>query len=212
MEQEPTQEEGERNRSPNWFISSLTCCRCFLLEALALAGLPKLRLPGPSAGAGQRAFGQVRELSLELRPAMLDDLGLLLALLWQFERYSARTYVQVSFRQTGLERRFPAEVETAAYRIVQEALTNVARHAGGSKAMVRFWANQEILHLRIQDQGVEFDVKATLAAPTTGGLSGMYERVVLLGGQLTIESAPSADTCLTAELPLGQPAGHGEGA
>jgi signal transduction histidine kinase len=93
---------------------------------------------------------------------------------------------------------------------VQEALTNVARHAGASEAMVRLWADQEILHLQIHDQGVGFDVKATLAATTTGGLSGMYERVVLLGGQLTIESAPGAGTCLTAELPLGHPAGHGE--
>jgi signal transduction histidine kinase len=153
---------------------------------------------------------RVRELSLDLRPAMLDDLGLLPALLWQFERYTARTQVRVSFRQAGLERRFPADVETAVYRIVQEALTNVARHAGASEAMVRLWVDREILHLQIQDQGVGFDVKATLAAPTTGGLSGMYERVVLLGGQLTIESAPGAGACLTAELPLDQPAGHGE--
>jgi PAS domain S-box-containing protein len=154
---------------------------------------------------------QVRELSLELRPAMLDDLGLLPALLWQFERYAARTHVHVSFGQTGVERRFPTDVETAAYRIVQEALTNVARHAAVSEVMVRLWADQDSLHVQVEDQGSGFDVEASQAAAGGGGLSGMYERAALLGGQLTIESAPGAGTCLTAALPLGRAAGQGEG-
>jgi PAS domain S-box-containing protein len=153
---------------------------------------------------------QVRELSLELRPAMLDDLGLLPALLWQFERYAARTHVHVSFGQTGVERRFPTDVETAAYRIVQEALTNVARHAAVSEVMVRLWADQDSLHVQVEDQGSGFDVEASQAAAGGGGLSGMYERAALLGGQLTIESAPGAGTCLTAALPLGRAAGQGE--
>ena len=72
---------------------------------------------------------QVRELSLRLRPSMLDDLGLRPALLWHFNRYSTQTGVKVHFQVTGLDSRLPAEVETAAYRILQEALTNVARHA-----------------------------------------------------------------------------------
>lgn len=74
-------------------------------------------------------MGQVRELSLDLRPAMLDDLGLLPTLLWYFERFTTRTQVAVDYEHTGLDRRFAPEVETTAYRIVQEALTNVARHA-----------------------------------------------------------------------------------
>jgi len=85
-------------------------------------------------------IGHVRELSLNLRPAVLDDLGLLPALLWQFERYTAHTRVRVNFEHVGLERRpCRPEVETAAYRIVQEALTNVARHAEASEVHVRFW-------------------------------------------------------------------------
>ena len=76
-------------------------------------------------------MARVRKLSLDLRPAMLDDLGLLPALLWHFEHYTAQTQVRVNFKHSGLEkRRFGQEVETAAYRLVQEALTNVARHAG----------------------------------------------------------------------------------
>ena len=75
-------------------------------------------------------MGRVRDLSLDLRPIVLDDLGLLHALLWHFERYRQQTGVVAHFSHTGIEgRRFSQEIETAAYRIIQEALTNVARHA-----------------------------------------------------------------------------------
>ncbi len=74
-------------------------------------------------------MNRVRDLSLDLRPAMLDSLGLLPTLFWRFETYSRQTGIQVEFHHTGLEERFAAEVETGAYRIVQEALTNVVRHA-----------------------------------------------------------------------------------
>jgi PAS domain S-box-containing protein len=145
----------------------------------------------------------VRDLSLDLRPAMLDDLGLLPTLLWHFERYTTQTHVRLTFKHSGLEgRRFAPQVETAAYRLVQEALTNVARHAGVSEVWVRSWADQETLGVQIQDQGTGFDPEAALAAGATTGLAGMRERAVLLGGQLTVESAPGAGTCVTAELPL----------
>ncbi len=80
-------------------------------------------------------IGRVRDLSLELRPSMLDDLGLLAALRWHFARYTAQCKIDVDFKYTGLDdRRFSPEIETAAYRIVQEALTNVARHAQGRQS------------------------------------------------------------------------------
>ena len=149
---------------------------------------------------------RVRDLSLDLRPAMLDDLGLLPALLWHFDRYTAQTNVRVTFKHSGLQRRrFGPEVETAAYRIVQEALTNVARHASVSEVTVRLWADQDTLGAQIEDQGTGFDPEAALAAGATTGLAGMRERAVLLGGQLTVESAPGAGTQVTAELPLGHP-------
>ena len=78
---------------------------------------------------GVSVLRRVRERSLDLRPAMLDGLGLLAALLWHFERYTYQTRIQVRFHHFGLDRRFPAELETAAYRIIQEALTNTARYA-----------------------------------------------------------------------------------
>jgi two-component system sensor histidine kinase UhpB len=147
---------------------------------------------------------QVRTLSLDLRPAMLDDLGLLPALLWLSERYARQTNLKVALRHTGLERRFPPAVETAGYRIVQEALTNVARHAQVPQVTVRVWANDEMLGVQVQDQGRGF---ATLR-PCVGacsGLSGMRERALVLGGKLSVESAPGRGTCVTAELPLREP-------
>jgi PAS domain S-box-containing protein len=145
---------------------------------------------------------RVRTLSLNLRPMMLDDLGLLPALQWHVSRYTAQTHIKVALRYNGLDRRFPAEVETAAYRVVQEALTNVARHARVANAHVRLLADDARLMLRVDDEGAGFVVEEALAAQATGGLSGMLERVRLLGGELTIESAPGVGTQVIAELPL----------
>jgi PAS domain S-box-containing protein len=145
---------------------------------------------------------KVDELSLDLRPAMLDDLGLLPALLWHFERYTTQTGVRVNLEHSGLERRFEAELETALYRVVQEALTNVARHAGVNEVTVRLWANQHVLSVQVSDQGAGFDPQAALVEPITVGLNGMYERAALLGGQLMVESAPGLGAFITAEWPL----------
>ena len=127
-------------------------------------------------------MGKVRELSLDLRPAMLDDLGLLPTLLWYFERFTARTQVNVGFEHTGLDRRFLSEVETSAYRIVQEALTNVARHAGADAVSVRLWSNDEMLGLSIEDHGAGFDAADESILSKSNGLAGMRERATLLGG------------------------------
>jgi PAS domain S-box-containing protein len=147
-------------------------------------------------------MGRVRALSLDLRPAMLDDLGLMPALLWLFERYTAQTGVRVDFSHTGLEQRVAPEVETAAYRIVQEALTNVARHAGTDGVTVRLWSDSSRVAVEIQDRGVGFNHEATLAAGTTSGLAGMHERATLLGGHVTVNSAPGEGTLVAVELPL----------
>src|SRR5205807_2173913 len=100
---------------------------------------------------------KVRRLSFDLRPAVLDQLGLIPALLELFESYTKQTGVQVSFKHKDVEKRFAAEVETTAYRIVQEALTNVARHAGVAGATVRAWATQDVLSVQIEDRGRGFD-------------------------------------------------------
>ncbi|MGH7268550.1 MAG: GAF domain-containing protein, partial [Candidatus Rokuibacteriota bacterium] len=160
----------------------------------------------PAAMAEARSLvndliGRVRDLSLDLRPAMLDDLGLLPALLWHFERYRSRTGVHVRFEHQGLGRRLVPEVETAAYRIVQEALTNTARHAGVGDVTVRVWSDAETLRVQVEDRGLGFG-PGHLTSGDSSGLTGMRERAVLLGGQLTIESAPGAGTRVTATIPL----------
>ena len=147
-------------------------------------------------------MGRVRALSLDLRPAVLDDLGLMPALQSLFERVERQTGVKVAFKQTGLEKRFDPEIETAAFRVVQEALTNVAKHSGAKAATVRAWADEESLSVQVEDAGKGFDPEAVIAA-TSSGLAGMRERASLLGGELTVESTDGGGARLTAELPLG---------
>jgi len=147
-------------------------------------------------------LNRIRNLSLDLRPAMLDDLGLLPTLQSYFERYTRQMAIQVLFKHNALDSRFAAAVESAAYRIVQEALTNVARHAKVSEVTVRLWVDQDTLNVQIEDHGVGFDRNAAFAATDKSGLSGMRERATLLGGQLSVESSPGTGTRLTAELPV----------
>jgi PAS domain S-box-containing protein len=181
-----------------------------VLTGLKFSLETSVRLP---AEAGRNKLGEaqklvrelmmrIEELSLNLRPAMLDELGLLPTLLWHIERYTTLTQVQVVFTHQGLGRRFHPEVETAAYRIVQEALTNVARHAQTREVSVRIRTNQEMIHIQITDQGAGFDLDTALAAGASNGLTGMQERAVLVGGYLMIGSAPGKGTHLTAQLPL----------
>lgn len=148
-------------------------------------------------------IARVRALSLDLRPSMLDDLGLLSALQWFVERHARQTNSQVWFDHRGLDRRFAPQIEIGAYRIVQEALTNVARHAGVAETRVRLWVEDGTLRFQVVDDGKGFDTKMARARHTTGGLQGMYERALLLGGELWVESAPGEGTCVSAKLPIG---------
>jgi PAS domain S-box-containing protein len=187
-----------------------------LLTGLKLSLEMSSRVPGPAGEAGvaqalslvNDLMNHVHDLSLDLRPSILDDLGLLPALLWHFNRFTTVTGINVIFQHADIDRRFPQEVETAAYRIVQEALTNVARHAGVDTVTVRLWAAREMLGIQIADTGKGFNAQEALAAATTGGLPGMEERATLLGGNLTIESDEQHGTCVTAELPITSPEGE----
>jgi signal transduction histidine kinase len=180
-----------------------------------LTGLRLLLTPGGARPGGAAAtvveqarglvddlLARVRGLSLDLRPAALDQLGLLPALLTLFERYTDQTGIRVEFRHEGIEGRLDPGIETTAYRIVQEALTNVARHAAVDAATVRVRAADGVLGLQVVDRGRGFDPGAAASRPRSGGLDGMRERARLAGGRLTIESRPGGGTRLTAELPL----------
>jgi PAS domain S-box-containing protein len=144
----------------------------------------------------------VRRLSFDLRPADLDQFGLLPALLALFERYTAQTGILVDFKHRDIDRRFAPKIETAAYRVVQEALTNAARHASVAGITVRFWTQGNKLHLQIDDRGRGFNPDAVMKVARSSGLFGMSERIALVGGCMTIDSAPGAGTTITAELPL----------
>src|SRR4051812_9720702 len=182
------------------------------LTALRL-NIEQIQAP-PADAARQSAQGRVgrllktvREMSLDLRPTMLDDLGLLPALLWHLDGYQSTSGIKVHFRHWGVHgQRFGPQVETAAYRIVQEGLTNVLRHAGVKEVQVTLWISEpkDRLTIQIEDQGAGFDLDSVSHARSSG-VSGMRERATLLGGVLRIESVPGEGTCLTAELPLEAP-------
>jgi len=180
-----------------------------------LTGLRLLLKPngGAQTGAGHSKleqalaivdtlFAKVRRLAFDLRPAVLDQLGLFPALLDLFENYTKQTGVRVSFKHKDVERRFAPEVETTAYRIVQEALTNVARHARVGGVTVRIWATQDLLSVQIEDGGRGFDTESVPASSRSSGLAGMRERVMLLNGHLTIDSRPGKGAQITVDLPL----------
>jgi PAS domain S-box-containing protein len=152
------------------------------------------------------ALGRVSELSLELRPALLDDLGLETALHWYVDRYAQRTGILAEvlngFEEGG---RLPRELETACFRIAQEALTNIARHAQAGSVSVQLERLRERMLLTVMDDGIGFDVdvlrKNALAAAALG-LRGMEERALAVGGQLEIDSGPGRGTIVRASFPL----------
>ena len=144
---------------------------------------------------------RVSRLSLELRPPMLDDLGILPALLWHINRYQEQTEINVEFRHSGIEgKRFGNEIETTIYRLAQEAMTNVARHARATRIRLEVRTEAGWMNIQIEDNGVGFDPQSALAK--NRGLGGMRERVRLLGGSFQIESQPGAGAQEFIQLPL----------
>ena len=163
----------------------------------------------------ERTLQQVRNLSLDLRPSLLDDLGLVPALRWYTSRQAERTGFTAVLVADSLEAHLPPDVETVCFRVVQEALTNVARHAQAQHVLVELRQRDAELELTIRDDGVGFDVRSALERASHGaslGLRGMEERVTLVGGQMEIESVPSHGTEIRARFPLVSPARRAEGA
>jgi signal transduction histidine kinase len=153
---------------------------------------------------------EVHDLALELRPSVLDDLGLLAGLRHLTKEYQDRFHIPVDLQVLGLgDERLRPEVETALYRIVQEALTNIAKHAAAENVSIVLEKRASLLRLIIEDDGRGFDVSRTLGSsrgskPIDGklGLYGMRERAALLEGALTIESTPGVGTTVFVTVPL----------
>jgi signal transduction histidine kinase len=152
---------------------------------------------------------ELHHLAWELRPAALDDLGLQAALHNYAEKWSERSGLAVDFHGGGLERhRLPPEVETTIYRIVQEALTNVLKHAAARRVSVIAERRREHVLVIVEDDGRGFDAEAAAHAPANGhglGLLGMRERVALVGGALDFDSAPGGGSTVRARIPVPPP-------
>jgi len=148
---------------------------------------------------------QVHDLSLDLRPSMLDDLGLKAALRWYTSRQAALADLEARFVTDPVERRFDPVVETECFRIAQEALNNVVRHAKARKVIVELCEKDGQLHLDVKDDGVGFDVTPTRDQAVRGrslGLLSMEERATLAGGRLEFKSSPGKGTDVHAWFPV----------
>jgi PAS domain S-box-containing protein len=153
----------------------------------------------------EEAQQKARSLSLDLRPAMLDDLGLAATLRWFLDRQSQSLGYQVSFDDSRMTDRPPTEIENVCFRIIQEALTNVARYARASQVEVELAREANQLHITVRDNGSGFDVEQAFENAKLGeslGLLSMQERASLVGGSLAIESEPEKGTTIRAVFPL----------
>ncbi|UYW28324.1 histidine kinase [Methylorubrum extorquens] len=190
--------------------------------SLGLKSLERLLAGGEADEAGrqvqwlQALAGEIgrdiHRAAVDLRPTALDDLGLREALATLLRAWSRRHDIRADLEFLGEAARVPAAVETAVYRIVQEALTNVLKHARAATVSVSVEHRADEMRVIIEDDGVGFDVEEAARAPTNGapakprlGLSGIRERLSLLGGTLTLEASPDVGTTLFVNIPVPQP-------
>lgn len=155
----------------------------------------------------EQLMGQVRSMSLELRPAMLQELGLAPTLRWYVNTYANRRDMVVHFESSKFSGRIAEEIEIALYRIFQEALTNVSRHANASSITLFLEENGNKITASIEDDGIGFDVQEVLRkdSPTLGvGLLAMRERVTSLNGRFDLHSCHGDGTRIHVEIPFGE--------
>jgi signal transduction histidine kinase len=145
----------------------------------------------------------VRKVSEDLRPGLLDDFGLSAAIEWQAEEFQKRTGIEckTAFNQDEFD--ISREQSTNLFRIVQEALTNVIRHAEASNVEIRFNQGQDVLLLEIQDNGIGIEAES-IADAKSFGLIGIKERARSLGGEVTITGSRHQGTCLTVKMPISE--------
>jgi len=149
---------------------------------------------------------KVHDLAWELRPAALDDLGLHTALSNYLEKWSERSGIAVDLQDDGLEKpRLPSQVETTVYRVVQEALTNVVKHACPRHVSVILERHRDQMLAIVEDDGKGFDLETVNNEGSVSqglGLLGMRERVALVGGIFNIETEPGSGTTLVMQIPI----------
>lgn len=143
----------------------------------------------------------VRRISSELRPSLLDDMGLFTAIEWHLEDFSKRTGLETSLLAGKEPEKLPDNIKTGLYRIFQESLTNVVRHANATKVIIRAEVNDNMLVLSIADNGTGFDV-SKIKSKKTFGILGMQERSAMMGGNYSITSAPGKGTTIVVSVPI----------
>ncbi len=185
---------------------ALTSLMVGLKSVENLASIPKVKEKTAELRAlAAQTLNDVHHLSTELRPSILDDHGLVAAIQKYTKEYSGNMGVNVDFHVSELvDKRLPSEVELVIYRIVQEALTNIAKYANAKNVSVILKYRGAKLIAIIEDDGNGFDVDSVIlsAGEQNLGLFGMYERASLIGGELTIESQLGEGTTIFLELPL----------
>lgn len=150
-----------------------------------------------------QSLDEVRRVALELRPKILDDLGLSEALAWRVDELNAADGTRVVLNVAGMEKRMPRNLELVFYRVAQEALTNIARHSHAKNAQITLRGEDQHVSMEIVDDGVGFDKSAIEAQTSRGlGLYGMRERLALVDGWLSIESKIGHGARLVAIAPL----------
>lgn len=185
---------------------TLTVAQLNLQAVLHQPGLDavKVRLK-ESLNAVERVLEQVHDISLNLRPSMLDDLGLEPALRWYTNRQAGLVGLRAEFSAHPMAQRLDPQIETECFRIAQEALTNVTRHAKAKTVTVELSQLDGRLQLRVRDDGVGFEVNTNREKATHGaslGLLSMEERAALAGGGLEIKSQPGQGTEIKAWFPI----------
>ncbi|MFQ6013858.1 MAG: GAF domain-containing sensor histidine kinase [Anaerolineae bacterium] len=153
-----------------------------------------------------QALEELRQLISDLRPSLLDDLGLVAAVRSYAKRFGQNFSLDVQVEISGDRRRLPAQIEIVVFRIVQEGLTNVGRHAKAQKVLVSLNFGPSVVTLTVEDDGAGFNPDEVLGPQTKRrgwGLLGIKERIALVGGKFSIQSSPGMGTKLVAEIPIG---------
>lgn len=148
------------------------------------------------------SLSRIRQMSLNLRPAILDEEGLLAALNWYVDAFTDVTSVSVTFNHSSIDRRFPVLIETGAFLIVREALSNSARHSGAGEVELNVCMIESFLMIRVSDRGRGFTFNHELSERDARGLERMRQRTLALGGGFAIDSKPGLGASMTASIPI----------
>ena len=168
---------------------------------------------GDAKSLSNQTLTAMRQLSMDLRPTMLDELGLIPTLRWYIQNFSNRLNIDSQFQAIGFEEKLPPQMETAFYRIVQEALNNISKHAGATRVEIFFEHADSTICASITDNGRGFDLDRVYHPESPGrgfGIIGMKERVSLLGGKIDIQSSPGRGTRIQIKVPYPKGADEGE--